>query len=342
MDWAGGVLASVGLGGVVYALIESSVKGWGNPAIVIALVVGVAALVAFIFVERRHPAPMLPLDLFRSRNFTAANALTLLLYAALGGSLFFLPLNLLQVQGYSTTAAGATFLPFVLCMFLLSRWAGGLVQPLRGEATARGRGPPLQASASCCWPLPGIGGSYWVTFFPGVLVLGLGMAITVAPLTTVVMSSVEQQAAGVASGINNAVSRVAGLLAIAVLGIVMAQVFDRALEHRLASLSLPPEAVQVVEKQRDKLAGIELPPDIDPQTRNALQQVIGESFVQGFRVVMIIGAVLSFASAGLALVWISSLSPRGRGPGSTGAELVEFPLLQPTRGWSHDPIRRPN
>ena len=308
VDWAGGVLASVGLGGVVYALIESSVKGWGNPAIVIALVAGVAALVAFIFVERRHPAPMLPLNLFRSRNFTAANALTLLLYAALGGSLFFLPLNMLQVQGYSTTAAGATFLPFVLCMFLLSRWAGGLVNRY-GAKPPLVVGPTVAGVGFLLLAMPGIGGSYWVTFFPGVLVLGIGMATTVAPLTTVVMSSCGPAAAGVASGINNAVSRVAGLLAIAVLGIVMAHVFNRDLEHRLASLSLPPEAMQVVEKQRHKLAGIELPPDIDPQTRSALQQVIGESFLQGFRVVMILGAVLSFASAGLALVWISGASP---------------------------------
>jgi EmrB/QacA subfamily drug resistance transporter len=304
VDWAGGVLASVGLGGVVYALIESSVKGWGNPAIVSALAVGAAALVGFVFVERRHPAPMLPLQLFRSRNFTAANALTLLLYAALGGSLFFLPLNLLQVQGYSTTAAGATFLPFVLCMFILSRWAGGLVNRY-GAKPPLIVGPAVAGAGFLLLALPGIGGSYWVTFFPGVLVLGLGMAVTVAPLTTVVMSSCGPSAAGATSGINNAVSRVAALLAIALLGIVMAQVFNRALEQKLASLTLPPDAVQAVEKQRDKVAGIEVPPDIEPQARNALRRAIGESFVQGFRVVMILGALLSFASAGLALGWIS-------------------------------------
>jgi MFS family permease len=195
-------------------------------------------------------------------------------------------------------------------MFVLSRWAGGLVNRY-GAKPPLVAGPAVAGFGFLMLAAPGIGGSYWVTFFPGVLVLGLGMATTVAPLTTVVMSSVGEQAAGVASGINNAVSRVAGLLAIAVLGIVMAQVFDRALEQRLASLSLPPEAVQVVEKQRDKLAGIELPSDLELQTRNALQQVIGKSFVQGFRVVMILGAVLSFASAGLALVWISG-NPAGR------------------------------
>jgi hypothetical protein len=170
-------------------------------------------------------------------------------------------------------------------------------------------GPTVAGAGFLLLAMPGIGGTFWVTFFPGVLVLGLGMAVTVAPLTTVVMSSCGPAAAGVASGINNAVSRVAGSLAIALLGIVMAQVFNRALEQRLTSLSLPPDAVQAVEKQRDKLAGIELPRDIDPQTRDVLQHAIGESFVQGFRVVMILGAALSFASAGLALVWISG-NPR--------------------------------
>jgi len=257
---------------------------------------------------------MLPLQLFRSRNFTAANALTLLLYAALGGSLFFLPLNMLQVQGYSTTAAGATFLPFVLCMFLLSRWAGGLVHRY-GAKPPLVVGPTLAGVGFVLLALPGIGGSYWVTFLPGVLVLGLGMAVTVAPLTTVVMSSVGQQAAGAASGVNNAVSRVAGLLAIALLGIVMTSVFDRALEERLTALTVPPEAAQAVEKQRYKLAGIQLPSDLDPGARETLQHAIGESFVQGFRVVMILGAALSFASAGLALGTISDSSVSSRGEG---------------------------
>ncbi len=201
---------------------------------------------------------MLPLQLFRSRNFAAANALTLLLYAALGGSLFFLPLNLIQVQGYSTTQAGAAFVPFVLCMFFLSRWAGGLVNRY-GAKLPLVVGPTLAGVGFLVLAVPGIGGSYWVTFFPGVLMLGLGMAITVAPLTTVVMSSVGPQSAGAASGVNNAVSRVAALLAIALLGIVMAHVFNRALEQRLGSLSLPPEAVQAVETPTRQARGDRTP-----------------------------------------------------------------------------------
>jgi len=266
---------------------------------------------------------MLPLELFKSRNFSAANALTLLLYAALGGSLFFLPLNLIQVQGYSTTQAGAALLPFVLCLFFLSRWAGGLVNRY-GAKPPLVVGPALAGAGFLLLAAPSIGGSYWWTFFPGVLLLGIGMAVTVAPLTTVVMSSVGQQSAGAASGVNNAVSRVAALLAIALLGIAMAQSFNRALGHALPSLSLSPQTVQMVESQRNKLAGIELPAEIDTQPRKALQHAIAESFVSGFRVVMILGALLSFTSAGLALVWIehrkggqsSSRGPRSGNPAS--------------------------
>jgi EmrB/QacA subfamily drug resistance transporter len=307
VDWAGGTLASLGLGGAVYALIESSAKGWGHPAIVGALGLGFAAFIAFILVELRHPAPMLPLQLFRSRNFAVANALTLLLYAALGASLFFLPLDLVQVQGYSTTQAGAAFLPFVLCLFLLSRWAGGLVNRY-GSKPPLVLGPALAGTGFLLLAIPSVGGSYWTTFFPGVLVLGVGMAVTVAPLTTTVMTAVGTQAAGVASGVNNAVSRVAGLLAIALLGIVMTHAFNRALDQRLAALALPANAVQAAKAQRDKLAGIDLSSAIEPATRNALKQAIGESFVHGFRVVMIVGALLAFASAGLALASVSGHS----------------------------------
>ena len=303
LDWAGGLLATVGLGGVVYALIESSRKGWGNALIVAALAVGVAALAAFAAVERRHPAPMLPLGLFRSRHFTAANGLTLLLYAALGGSLFFFPLDLVQVQGYSTTEAGAALLPFILCMFLLSRWAGGLVSRY-GAKPPLVIGPVVAGVGFGLLAVPGIGGSYWWTFFPATLVLGFGMAVTVAPLTTTVMGAVGPEAAGVASGVNNAVSRVAALLAIALLGIVMTLTFDRTLERELSILALPTSALQAVEMQRDKLAAIEIPPEVEPQMREDVRHAIAESFVQGFRAVMVLGALLAFASAILALVMI--------------------------------------
>src|SRR5262249_200255 len=149
-------------------------------------------LVLFVVQERRAPAPMVPLELFRSRTFAGANLLTLLLYAALGGALYFLPFNLIQVQGYPATAAGAALLPMILIMFPLSRWAGGLVDQF-GPRRPLIVGPVIAGVGFGLLAVPGVGGSYWTTFFPAVAVLGLGMAVAVAPLTTTVMGAVEER-----------------------------------------------------------------------------------------------------------------------------------------------------
>jgi EmrB/QacA subfamily drug resistance transporter len=306
VDWLGANLAAAGLGALVYGLIESSRLGFNRSVIVILIAAG-GCMLAFLFVEARVSQPMLPLALFRSRTFTGANLLTFLLYAALGGTLFFLPLNLIQIQHYSATAAGAALLPFILIISFLSRWSGGLVAKY-GPKLPLVVGPLIAAFGYALFTTPGVDGSYWKTFFPPMVLLGLGMAVSVAPLTTTVMSSVAQNRAGVASGVNNAVARTAGLIAIAVLGIVMLQVFKSGLDQRLSNWKLPESATQSLHEQSTKLAAIAVADDQDPATREVIRRAIDESFVSGFRIVMAIGAALAIASAGAALTLIGATS----------------------------------
>jgi EmrB/QacA subfamily drug resistance transporter len=309
LDWLGAVLATIGLGGLVYGLIESSRVGFGNAGVLSSLLAGVIALGGFLFNETKARNPMLPLRLFRSRDFAGANLLTLLLYAALGGSLFFLTLNLIQVQGYSATAAGASFLPFVLIMFTLSRWSGGLVDRFGGRLPLL-IGPLIAAAGFALFTLPGQSANYWSSFFPAVIVLGLGMAISVAPLTTTVMGSVKEDQSGVASGINNSVSRTAGLLAIAVFGVILLHSFSRNFDQRLTKITIPEELRQSLHEQRVKLAGLELPANLDAGTRKQLQQAVAESFISGYRLIMFIAACLAVASAASAWLMIGNKKER--------------------------------
>ena len=295
LDWVGAILTMVTLGALVFALIESTRLTFAHPAVIICLLVAAACLTILIIFEMRKRDPMLPLDLFRSRNFAGANLLTLFLYAALGGTLFFFPLNLIQVQRYAPTQAGAALLPFILIMFVLSRWSGGLVHRY-GSKIPLVVGPLIAATGFGLFLLPGVGGRYWQTFFPAVVVLGIGMAVSVAPLTTTVMNSVVQERVGVASGVNNAVSRIAGLLAIALFGIVMQRSFNHAFDERLANLQLPTAVRTSVEGEKSKLAGVDVSSS-PPELQAVLRDAIDRSFVAGFRRVMLIGAALAVGSA---------------------------------------------
>jgi predicted MFS family arabinose efflux permease len=280
-----------------------------------ALAIGVAGSLGFIAVERKVRSPMLPLGLLRIGNFSGANLLTLLLYAALGGALYFLPLNLIQVQGYSATAAGAALLPFIFTMFTLSGWAGQLVDRF-GPRVPLVVGPSIAAVGFALFALPGVGASYWTGFFPAVLVLGFGMTVTVAPLTTTVMNAVGPDLAGVASGVNNAVSRAAAVLAIAVFGAIMAWAFDAALADHLRGMGASPQLSAFLEGERSKLAGAAVPPGADAATAAAVRRAVAESFVAGFRWVMLLVRGLAVLSAVSAWLMIRRSPPHreARGP----------------------------
>ena len=308
LDWPGAALATLGLGALVYGLIESSALGLGDPQVLAALAIGALGLVAFVVVEARSASPMVRLSLFRSRNFSGANLLTLLLYGGLGGAFYFLPFNLQQVQGYSPAAAGAALLPLPILVFSLSRWAGGLIHRY-GAKLPLVVGPIIAATGFVLFALPGIGGSYWLTYFPAVVVLSLGMAMVIAPLTTTVMNSVEAEHAGVASGVNNAVSRTAGLIAIAVLNLVVVFIFNSALDSQLAQLSIPAAVRQALDAQRSRLAAAQAPSGGGAALQQTLQHAIDSAFVSGFRVAMLTGAALALASAIAAALLIAGKGP---------------------------------
>jgi EmrB/QacA subfamily drug resistance transporter len=307
LDWTGAALTVLALGGIVFGLLQWPSLGGSHPAVIGALALGVVSLAMLLVAERRIANPMLDLSLFRSRTFTLTNLLTLFLYGALAVMLFLLPLDLIEVQGYTATAAGAALLPFPIIIFALSRWSGGLVGRI---------GPRLPLTVGPAVSAIGLGlfaalvgerdGSFWKTVFPAVVVLSLGMAITVAPLTTTVMNAVQSTHSGVASGINNAVSRVAGLVAIAVFGVVLSQTFDARVERRMAALDLPAAARADLAPELRKMAGADLGaiPSLTPARRTEVRQAIDTSFASAFRVVMACAAGLAIAAAifGVAIV----------------------------------------
>jgi len=299
IDWAGAALAVVGLGGVVLGLLEWPPLGGGHPVVLGAIGFGIFSLAILVVVERRAESPMLPLGLFSSRTFTLANAVTLLLYAALSLVMFLGPLNLIQIQHYTATAAGAALLPFPIIMFVLSRWSGGLVARV-GSRLPLTVGPAIGALGLALYARPGIGGSYWTTFFPAVVVLGFGMAVTVAPLTTTVMGAVDSRHAGVASGVNNAVSRVAGLLSIAIFGVALAAAFDARVRPGLDRLSLSATARQDVDGELRKIAGADVSDAVSlaPSQRRDVRALVENSFVGAFRLVMLSAAGLALVAAG--------------------------------------------
>jgi EmrB/QacA subfamily drug resistance transporter len=317
LDLPGALLITFGLASLVYGLIESSNYGWRQPRVWGSLVAAVLALAAFLPVESRSRSPLMPLQLFRSRNFAGANLLTLFLYAALGAILFFLPFNLIQVQGYTPTQAGAANLPFILIIFFLSRWAGGLIARY-GARRPLVVGGLIAAAGFALFARPGLSGSYWTTFFPAMIVLGLGLACVVAPLTTTVMNSVDQSQAGTASGINNSISRIASLLAVAVFGVILVQVFDANVKKALAGTGLPAAERQAVYQQRSRLLQIQLPGTLDEQEKKQARRAIDESFVGAFRVVVLLSALLSSMSAIIAWVMLDRSAESAGGPQRSG------------------------
>ncbi len=303
VDWLGAALGVVGLGGITYGLIESSNLGLTSPVVLSSVALGLVSLGLFVLHESRMKHPMVPLSLFRSPTFSAANLLTLLLNGGLAAMIFFLPFNLLQVQGYTVIQAGASFLPLSIILGALSHWAGGLWHKY-GAKLPLTIGPLIVAVSFVMFGSIGIGGSYWLTFFPAIIVLAFGATITAAPLTTTVMSAAPSRLSGTASGINNTLLSTANVLAVALLGVVALQSFSASLNKQIQLLDLPPIAVREITANKVSLANLEAPNSLDANRKAAVNHAVDQAFIDAFRNIMYICAGLAVASAGVAWLWI--------------------------------------
>jgi EmrB/QacA subfamily drug resistance transporter len=308
LDIVGGILATLGLAGIAFGFLQMPELGL-SPVVVGALAGGVIALILFVWWERRAKNPMMPLDLFKSRTFSGANLLTLFLYGALAVMSTFLSLNMIQIQGYKEIETSLSFLPFTLLLFAISRWAGGLVDRV-GPRLPLTVGPAIVGLGFLSLSLPSVTdgfSAFPTTYLPCILLIGLGMGITVAPLTTAVMGSVSSQQAGAASGINNAVARSAGVFAVAIIGAIVLLAFQSNLSDRVDEIDgLSDEQRAFMDDEAADLAAAEAPPDLDANAAGEVHSAIQWAFVDVFRLVMVISGVMAFLSAGLAFLLVEN------------------------------------
>jgi EmrB/QacA subfamily drug resistance transporter len=306
VDWWGGVLATAGLGGLVFAIIACGSSGVDARTLIAAATVGILGLVGLGTLESRSRSPMIPLRVFRSPAFRAANLLTLLLYFGVTAVFFVLPFDLVQVQRYSATLTGAAYLPFALILGGLSPWIGTLGDRL-GTKPLLVAGPMVVAAGLALFALPSIGGSYWVTYFPPMAIVGLGMALSVTPITATVMGAVNVAEAGIASAVNNTIARVGALLAVAVIGIVTLPLFAQALTRRLEPLAIDSSIRHALIAERHTLADTALPASVHGSERALLERIVGEAFVDSFRWVALISAASAFGGAVGVLVMVNRI-----------------------------------
>jgi EmrB/QacA subfamily drug resistance transporter len=305
VDFLGAALCALGLGGLVFALIEQPTLGWSDPAVVITGIGGVLSLIAFVVHERRTPSPMMPLDLFRSRNFAVGNMATLTMYAGLGGVLFFVTLYLQQVAGYSALEAGAAFLPLTALMFTLSRRWGALADRY-GPRWFMGIGPIVAGIGLALMLRLDAKADYLTELLPALVVFGLGLSMTVAPLTSTVLSAVDEKHAGVASGVNNAIARIAGLLAIAVLGAVVASQFGTVVDQRLGDRPLGPVARSAVAEAKARSLATAPANRVPPAERAQVRMALEDASTSAFRLGLGLGAALVLAGGVVSLVGIQN------------------------------------
>jgi EmrB/QacA subfamily drug resistance transporter len=299
LDWWGTTLITLSLFGLSYGLINAPLFGWHNYLVLSSFIGGLVLLVLFVVVELKTEQPLVPLKIFHSSLVSGANLVTLLLYFALYGMIFFVALNLEQAQGLSPFQAGLGLLPAIVLITFLSGPAGRLADRI-GSRKPMIWGPLIVCAGMALLATPGVHANYFLYFMPGLILFGGGMALLIPALVKCALA-VDEKYSGSASGVNNAVSRVAALLAVAVLGVVALSLFSGKL-HRAVAASPELSIAQktIVLDQTNKLGGIVLPNDFAPGARLTADHIIKQSLVSSFRQVMIINAILAFCSAVIA------------------------------------------
>jgi EmrB/QacA subfamily drug resistance transporter len=297
LDWPGVLTLMLGLGALLFGLIEGPQLGWFHSLILVSILTGLLSLAAFIFIEARSPAPLMPLHLFRNRAFSGINALTLFHYFGLSSIFFFLTLNFQQVQGYGAFEAGLHQLPIPFCLFLMSRFAGRLTDRI-GPQRVMTFGILLASTGFLLMLIPGVDANYWLTFFPGQLLFGIGNGLSFVPLTSIALGSLPARYSGIASGLNNAVSRVAQMLAVAIFGMVMLSTFRTSLTEQTQNIPMSADARTQLAEQASNLGATQAPASLESGAAQAVQAAVKLAFVQGWRNIMLVSFV--FVLAGIA------------------------------------------
>jgi EmrB/QacA subfamily drug resistance transporter len=320
VDVPGVLLSAAGLAGPVFALIEQPTHGWGDPLVWLPLAAGVACFAAFILWEARAARPMLDLTLFRIRNFAVANATTLTVYAGLAAGLLFVGLYLQQVVGYTALEAGLATTPISLCLFFLSPRFGRLASGV-GPRLPMTVGPIVAGAGMLLFMRLDPGASYPADVLPSVLLFGLGMSMTVAPLTATVLDSVSPNRVGIASGVNNGVSRVAGLLAIAVLGAVISAHFGARLDSELGARPLSPAAASAVEEAKEQPLGVPKTEEVGRREASRIVAASSEASTSAFHLGALLAGLLMILGGIAAGIGIRNPKRRTAGgtPGDDGA-----------------------
>ena len=306
IDYWGAISIVLGLALFTFGFLRIPVLGYHNPQVIGSLAAGLLLIILFVVIEYKSSHPMMPLNLFKNPTFSGANLLTFFLYAGLGAAMLFMSLNMVQAQGYRQVQSGFSFLPFPILMVFIARRVGKIADK-HGPRWLLIIGPIITGLGFLLisFVKQTAGPSdYWTSFFPGILVFGFGMAITVAPLTTAVMTSVTDHLSGTASGVNNAVSRIAGVFTNAIFGTLAVLFFSSALQRDLSSMQLNPSQKQAIVAQAVDMGNAHVPPNIEANKKAVIVKAYHNSFIAMYSIILKISAGLAFTSAIMAFIFI--------------------------------------